>query len=584
MTNLIKPELILTHAIEHFNFEDDISAEHAKLIYKQLIYKIELYKQIYFKIIKKSVQKIQNTKYKMMSECKLIITEYNSLVDSYNNRCFGFKNTKITVSDIRTLSDFKFIEKLENIPFKSAYKILSYENIIDVKSEFPINGLICFLSYKRLKTKTDVKIFAFVNSYMNNNKLACIDLYPIIKAKNPNLINEITIIVSGLAKDWDNVEEILDIKINNKTKTKYNKHDACLGYLCCLSVSKDNTKKEHIIDVLYYYNEIKNINLHLHIYFKMFQTCQISTKVYKNILALEDDRLKHLIEIYNLKNLSIVSPCDNAPDKNGLKIKTKEPVLILWDNEFYVNLKQFVRAIKPKKIEYDNVKVDKSKNISTVLQFTNSEQNQFLKFRISLSLKSLLYSNFANNKKGYNHDILYITQHDKQVYIPDVLQNPNTLSDNDYYQNVSKKYIIQNNNIIIEKNINPGLEYLLGIDSNLIDWADFILFSDEYNFDQEDVYTWFVNTYSKYKKVKPEIAQHITDTFKYLSLSQLLKFVLDENKINTFIKNYSVSDYVLQDYDLKILEDNNNEIEDNTLIINIIRMKLFIFKLDEDNK
>lgn len=471
-----------------------------------LYYQTRLVYFEFFNIIKTKINKIKILKYKNIKEYKELIIFYNNFIKKYKILLFNIEYETFTIDLIKKNNIDNVVLLPEISPFKISHDI--YNNIIKSKTKsLKIKGLICFIVFKKTKTKEEIKICIFNDIYHKKDNLYIYNINEIINFINPQLLEELRILIQkDLYKDYVNASK--DCSIN----------DLFLGYLATLSVNDKNYNKLDILDMLYFYNEYLNSNVLLHVYFKIEQYKKNSNnyKIYDELDKNIFNDFKYIV--YDLEFN------DNHMD----------PGLWLNNNSIYITSSNFIHAEiyeEDKILNY--IYIDKDNKITLPMIYNNNV------FNYMCDLKSLLYSNLYNKDKKINYDNLIILKHTEQIYIRDIFINVESRNKNIIYKYADETYILKKNNIILKKDKKNILNIIFKIDSDCIDWYDFIKNSDITKIN--NLYMWFINNFNIYKNNNSIKAKQIINSFQYMSLHDIFKAIFDisPEKFKEFIIYYN---------------------------------------------
>lgn len=505
-----------------------------------LYYQTRLVYFEFFNIIKTKINKIKTLKYKNINEYKELIIFYNSFIKKYKFLLFNIDYETFTI-DLIKKNNINNIALLPEIsPFKISHDI--YNNIIKSKSKsLKIKGLICFIIFKKTKTKEEIKLCLFNDIAQKKNNLYLYNINDIINFVNPMLLEELkNLVQKDLYNDFVNASKNFAI------------NDIFLGYLATLSITEKNYNKLDILDVLYFYNEHIHSNIFLHIYFKIEQFKRNSNnyKIYDNLDAKVFENFKYIL--YDIE----------FNDDYG------EPGICLNNNNIYITSNNFINA---NIYEEDNILnyigVDKDNKITLPMVYKNNIFNYVCDF------KSLLYSNLYNKDKKINYNNLIILKHTENVYIRDIFINLESRYNNVIYTFVNEKYILKKNNIIMKKDKKNILNIIFKIDSDCIDWYDFIKNTDITKID--NLYLWFVNNFNNYRIKNSTKATQIINSFQYVSLFDIFKTIFDfsPDMFKEFIIYYN-ENYTFENKEIKKTKNVKNVNFDN--FIDIIKIFLYM--------
>lgn len=512
-----------------FNTQNIISEilkkHHEKLNKSILYYNINNVYYNLFYIIKYKIEKIKILKYKNLIEYKELILFYNNFIKKYNLNIYGIKYEIFTI-DLFKKKNINNISLIPEIsPFKVSHDI--YNNIIRSKSiGYKIKGFICFIVFRKTKRQEYTKIFIFSNIKHKEDNYYVYDIKELLDFISSKLLIEIDILIKR------------DI-YNNYPKDN---EDLYIGYLATLSTDLINYNKKDVIDMLNFYNDNINSDLYINIYFKIYQYKKNTNKY--NFVPINTNIFDDLHYIfYNLEYN------DNSTS----------PSILIKDNNIYISSDCFIKT----KFNYEyNIKVTKDLKIKTILKYKKNL------FKFKTDFKNLLYS----------LDFLYIISKTEDVYISDIYVQNKIHENNELYKLINKKYIVKRNNIIFKKNISESLEMLLKVDTNVINWYDFINKSNKLQ-KNANLYDWFVFNYENYLISNPKEAYQITLSFKNLSIYDIFILVFNNNDFKNFIVYYNKY-YKIYNKNIikKTIISNNNIKYDN--FIDIIKIFLYLYNFN----
>jgi hypothetical protein len=595
-----------------------------------LYYNINIIYFELFNIIKNKIEKIKILKYKNLVEYKEHIIYYNNFIKKFNLYIYGIKYDIFTI-DLFKKKNINNINLVPEIsPFKISHHI--YKNIIRSKEKtYKIKGFICFIVNRKTSRQDTTKIYIFSNIRHKDEDYYVYDIREILNFISPQILNEIDILVkNGLntaSDDHDGINssingningninesngisnersderpdkdhkglngdlnygnnngsnEGLNYGINNSyndglnNSTKYpNNNTKCLnnstkclisgnkcpkdginnhniaeedtynGYLATISCDNFKYDKNDVIDMFNFYNDYVNTDIYINIYFRIQQFKKNTNKY--NIININKDIFKNLTKIfYNLEYN------DNY----------NEPGILLKNNNIYISSNSFIKS------SFTNqFKINNDLSLKIILQYKD------IYFKYITDFKSLLYSlNLDNN-------ILYIMKHNEKIYTIDIYKLNKYNEKSELFNIIYSDYILKKNDIIVKKNISKSLEMLLKIDTNVIDWYDFIKNSEVLH-KNVDLYDWFVKNYKRYMTKNYIESQQIFKSFKYLSLFDLFLLAFnDTTDFNDFIlyykKKYKIENknIVSNGYTEKISKYDN--------FIDIIRIFLYLYNFN----
>lgn len=508
------------------NIISEILKKHHERINKNILYyNINSFYFNLFYIIKYKIEKIKILKYKNLIEYKELILFYNNFIKKYNLYIYGIKYEIFTI-DLFKKKNINSITLIPEIsPFKVSHDI--YTNIIRSKSiGYKIKGFICFIVFRKTKRQEYTKIFIFNNNKHKHNNYYVYDIKEILDFVSSKLLLEIDILIKR------------DI-YNNYPE---NNEDLYIGYLATLSAGITNYNKNDVIDILNFYNDNINSDLYIHIYFKIHQYKKNTNKY--DFVPIKDNIINDLQYIfYNLEYN------DNSSD----------PSILIKENNIYICSDCFIKT------NFNNeykIKVTKDLKLKIILNY-----KQVL-FEYITDFKNLLYSS----------DFLYILLKNKEIYIPDIYIQNKFHENNELYKQINKKYILKRNNIIFKKNISEPLEMLLKIDTNVINWYDFINKSHKLQ-KNENLYEWFIVNYENYLIKNTKESYQISLSFKHLSIYDIFILVFNDNDFKNFIIYYSKY-YKIYNKNIikKTIIPNNNIKYDN--FIDIIKIFLYLYNFN----
>lgn len=557
--------------IEYMKKKSKISSEEINKdlnnsLYKtSILFKYNVLRKIYFKNVYIKLNLVKKNKFQNYIEYKDLIYEYNTIIKDFNNFLYNFKYSTFTLENINNESNI-LIPQTEIYP----YKIISYfYNSDEVKKKnllnnseaenYKINGLICFLTFKKTKIKEEIKLFIICDEE-HKKDLYVVNILDFINKKHLDLYNEINkIIKKYLYYKW--LEYAKYCKENYKKPEEENfMTNIYTGFLCTLSVSKENISKRDILEYLYCNNTNDYNDIHLHLYFELYQYGKQTNKF--NVKKINKDINDFIIK-NNMFHISHkLTKLDNNNFNFGVGfLNLDENQNICFLNYNNVNIFVFENSQSLETL-YERLK---KKNFIT---FNNSKI--ILKINncnVETNLSNILFSNFLNFNKRYNFNKLYL--YENNIYIPDIfIKYKNDIEKNIFYKELKKNYFIKKYDITIKKNINICLEKLFNIDNNDIDWLDFINSDksiDLANINLNNFYKWFESTYKKYNQKKNKNALFIKNFFTCTNLDIIFfksLFINEEN--NKYLKN--LNNYnILKDF-LKFF-DKYYKIENNIIIL-----------------
>lgn len=485
-----------------------------------LYYNINIFYFDLFNIIRNKIEKIKVLKYKNLIEYKELILYYNNFIKKYNIYIYGIKYEIFTIDLFKKKNINNICLIPEISPFKISHHI--YNNIIKIKKKsYIIKGFICFIVVRRTKRQETIKIYIFSNIKHKENNYFVYDIRELLNFVSPQLLREIDILVKNDLVDMPN-------------------EDIYVGYLVTISCDKTDYNKNNFLDIINFYNDYVNTNLYMNIYFKIYQYKK-NTNNYK-FMPINQDICKNFNNIYY--NLEYN---DNY----------KDPGIVLENNNIYIVSSNFIKTNFS-----NNFIINDNLEIETLLTYKD------IMFKYITNFKSLLYST----------ELLYILKHTEKLYIADIYITNKCYENTTLYQQINKDYILKKNNIVFKKNISKSLEMLLKIDTNVINWYDFINNSDNL-YENVNLYDWFIENYNKYLLKNPSEGKQISLSFKCLSLFDIFTLVFDDENFKNFIIYYNKV-YKLEN---KTIVKKNGLIDNNhnyDHFIDIIRIFLYLYNIN----
>lgn len=526
--------------------EEDLNEFKKNEFKSSILSKYNLLKKIYFRKLDEKINYIKKNKFNKYIDYKDLIYEYNEEIKYYNEYIYNFKYISLTLENlhnylyIKTLQTeiypFSVMDFFYNFEKSKKKKLLNNKETIN----YDIKGLICFLNYKQTKIKEELKLYVLCDENHKENELYSVDVLDFIKHKDLNLFNNINKILKFyLKKQWEQYYKYCE---ETYTKEENLMSKVNTGILCTLSIDKNNFSKKKILHCFYCDDNNEKINMHLHLYFVLYQYGKQTNKfdvqkINKNILTILENN-----EINNISYELTKTDSNNFDFSIGfLKTEEKNICFLNYNNvnsfeiDSKVSLEKQYKFLKEKKYLIIN---DENKIILNINDF-----------KIETDLSDILYSNFLNTRKKINYNKIYFTKNN--IYIPDILiKYKKEISKNVIYKNLKTEFFIKKNDIKIKKDLNTFLEKLFYINNNDIDWLEFIKSNKDVRIEEinlTNIFSWFKETYEKHKNENITNSLYIKNFFTSTNLDIIF--------FKTFLKDIDVSKDVSKTEDYILLKD-----------------------------